>query len=195
MNKFQNTDYLSHGNQRQRQSFKVLDDLKLFQDLAPYNPIMTGTIPIGIDTPESDIDIICRYREIDTFAKRLKELYGKQENFRQSEKVFQGKKSSITSFDYSEFRIEIFAQDMETIKQNAYRHMLIEDRILNLTENRFREEAIDLKLRGRKTEPAFTELLGLNGDPYIEILKLEAWGDEEIKNLLKKNGFQPSAKE
>lgn len=51
--------------------------------------------------------------------------------------------------------------------------MLIEHQILLEKGESFRQEIISLKKQGIKTEPAFAQLLGLSGDPYEAILRLE----------------------
>ena len=48
--------------------------------------------------------------------------------------------------------------------------MIIEHEILQSKGGIFRLEIIKLKQNGYKTEPAFAFLLGLKGDPYIELL-------------------------
>ena len=56
---FKNIEYLKHGNERQKLAFYEIRHHGIFEILEKYNPILTGTIPIGIDLPESDLDIIC----------------------------------------------------------------------------------------------------------------------------------------
>ena len=51
--------------------------------------------------------------------------------------------------------------------------MIIERNILEEKGFEFKQKVKDLKSSGIKTEPAFEKLLGLEGDPYIELLKLE----------------------
>ena len=68
---------------------------------------------------------------------------------------------------------EIFGQNIPTEKQNAYRHMLIEKEILNERGIEFRNKIMELKHSGIKTEPAFAQLIGLTGNLYKALLKLE----------------------
>ena len=56
---FKDIGYLKNGNLRQQNAFDVLSELDIFEKLKEYNPILPGTIPIEIDLPKSDLDIIC----------------------------------------------------------------------------------------------------------------------------------------
>ena len=58
--KFRNIEYLKFGSQRQKLAFHEIKQHRIFEILEKYNPILTGTIPIGIDLPERDLDIICQ---------------------------------------------------------------------------------------------------------------------------------------
>jgi len=91
----------------------------------------------------------------------------------------------ISNFIFENFEIEIYGASLETIKQNAYRHMVIEDRILKLFSDEFRTEIIELKRNGFKTEPAFAKLLNLEGNSYYELLKLESYSDNVIINMIR----------
>ncbi len=51
--------------------------------------------------------------------------------------------------------------------------MIIEHKILSSKGDEFRAEIIRLKQDGLKTEPAFAKMLGLQGNPYEELLKFE----------------------
>ncbi len=50
--------YLADGNQRQRAAHRVLSELRIFEILAPYHAMLSGTIPLAIDIPESDLDVL-----------------------------------------------------------------------------------------------------------------------------------------
>ena len=63
--------------------------------------------------------------------------------------------------------------DKPTDEQNAYHHMLVEARLLELGEEEFREEIISLKREGIKTEPAFCRAQGVEGNPYENMLNEE----------------------
>lgn len=169
---FKNIEYLKLGNTRQKEVYAEIKRLHIFETLSSYHPILTGTIPIGIDLPESDLDIICYCENHSEFSKLLTENYGDQTGFNLYSRTINGVKSTIARFTTSSFEFEIFGQNIPTEEQNAYRHMLVENLILLEKGPEFRSKIIRLKLAGTKTEPAFAELLGLTGDPYQELLTL-----------------------
>lgn len=172
MPNFKNIDYLKSGNTRQQEAYKELQGLEIFEKLEKFNPILAGTIPIEIDLPESDLDIICSCENHTEFTKLLTELFGDQNEFKIHSKLHKGMQSTIAKFKTEKFEIEIFGQNKPTDEQNAYRHMLIEHKILEEKGAPFKSEIIKLKTQGLKTEPAFAKLLELKGNPYDELLKL-----------------------
>jgi hypothetical protein len=74
------------------------------------------------------------------------------------------------NFIYNGFEFEIFGQSIPTKKQNAYLHMIIEHELME-TYPQMKQEVLTLKKLGFKTEPAFCKILGLDGDPYEELIK------------------------
>lgn len=170
MHDFKNIDYLKNGNIRQQAAYKEIIRLHILTDLIEYNPILTGTIPIDIDIAESDLDIICECRNHKEFSNKIIDLYGKQKRFRIKTELYNGIKSTIAEFKGPTFNIEIFGQDIPTKEQNAYKHMMIEYKILKEKGKAFKNEIIKLKQNGMKTEPAFAQLLGIKGNPYNKLL-------------------------
>ena len=153
----------------------MLIELAIFENLHAYQPILTGTLPIGIDLPKSDLDIICAVADHPAFAKTLTSLFAGQAGFSVRTAEGDGMISTIAIFHAGGFEIEIFGQDCPTREQHAYRHLLIEHKILQAQGEAFRAEIIRLKRSGLKTEPAFAQLLGLEGNPYEALLRIE-WG-------------------
>ncbi len=83
-----------------------------------------------------------------------------------------GMKCTVAQFEAEHFRIEIFGKHIPTKDQEAYRHMIAEYKILNINPPDFRLQIKKLKSQGFKTEPAFAKLLGLEGNPYEALLKI-----------------------
>ncbi|BFM43817.1 DUF4269 domain-containing protein [Flavobacterium sp. CFS9] len=168
---FTTIDYLKNGNGKQIQAYEVLTQHHILSDIVEFEPLFAGTIPIAIDIESSDLDIICYWKNKTEFIKKLHVTFGNKDNYTIRETVIDNRESIIASFKIDPFEFEIFGQNLPTKEQNAYRHMVIEHEILQSKDENFRSEIIKLKQKGYKTEPAFAFLLGLNGDPYAELLK------------------------
>ncbi|CAA9201268.1 hypothetical protein FLA105534_03504 [Flavobacterium bizetiae] len=171
MTDFSNIEYLKNGNKKQRNAFEVLTQHKILSNLAEFDPILVGTIPINIDIENSDLDIICYWNDKANFIEKIILFFGKEAGFAIREIFINGRDSVVANFKIENFEIEVFGQNIPTKDQNGYRHMLIENEILQSKGNDFRSEIIKLKQNGYKTEPAFAFLLGLKGDPYTELLE------------------------
>ena len=170
MTDFSNIEYLKSGNQKQQEAFEILTQNKILSKLAEFDPILVGTIPINIDIENSDLDIICHWKNKIDFTEKLNSLFGKENEFTIREAIINEKESIIANFKINDFEIEVFGQNTPTKNQNGYKHMIIEHEILQSKGENFRLEIIKLKQNGYKTEPAFAFLLGLKGDPYVELL-------------------------
>ncbi|SDI87890.1 protein of unknown function [Chryseobacterium taeanense] len=166
---FTKIDYLKSGNEKQKKAYEVLTKYQVFDRLKSYSPILAGTIPIEIDIEESDLDIICEVKDEDEFEKLLSNFFPETEI--KTERIsIKGEDSIVFNFKLDEFPIEIFGQNIPTIEQNAYRHMMAEYKILQEKEEDFKQKIIELKKKGIKTEPAFGMLLKLE-NPYEDLLK------------------------
>ncbi|AIZ43848.1 diadenosine tetraphosphate hydrolase [Cellulophaga baltica 18] len=170
---FRNIEYLKSGNERQKLAFSEIKKYKVLEKLKKYNPILAGTIPIEIDVPESDLDIICECQNHSEFKAYLLDQFSQKKDFKVYSILQNDIESTIAEFKTENFLFEIFGQNIPTERQDAYRHMIIERNILEEKGFEFKQKVKDLKSSGIKTEPAFAKLLGLEGDPYIELLKLE----------------------
>jgi hypothetical protein len=172
MMNFLDISYLQSGNEKQVKAYQILTDNRVLEKLAAYKPILVGTIPINIDIENSDLDIICEVPDNDEFVDQLTAVFGSQKDFSVIESA---KFNAIkATFKIEGFEIEIFGQNKPATQQNAYRHMLIEYKLLLENGEAFRQEIISLKKQGYKTEPAFAKLLGMKGNAYEELLKLDA---------------------
>ncbi|MNK68707.1 hypothetical protein D3C87_880760 [compost metagenome] len=167
---FKDISYLKTGNLKQQTAFHVLTQYKVLENLAEFDPILVGTIPINIDIENSDLDIVCYWKNKSDFIERIKHLFENENHFSIREIVIHNQESVVANFFVETFEIEIFGQNIPTELQNGYKHMVIEDQILRSRDENFRLEIIKLKESGIKTEPAFGLLLGLNGNVYQELL-------------------------
>lgn len=58
---FLQPDYLRLGNPKQQELWEDLEKWKILKNLIGFKPTLAGTIPIGIDTETSDVDILVKY--------------------------------------------------------------------------------------------------------------------------------------
>ena len=169
---FESIDYLKSGTERQQAAFKVLIKYGVMEKLADFDPLLAGTIPIGIDTAQSDLDIICCWSNKSQFKNLLQQSFSACFGFTLKEVKVRGKESIIANFWLDGFEVEVFGQSTPSRQQAAYRHMLIEYKLLQKYGDEFRQKVLQLKRQGIKTEPAFAQLLELPGDPYDALLQL-----------------------
>lgn len=158
------------GNERQKNAYSVLDELKIFKILREYDPTLVGTIPIEIDILESDLDIICEVYDLEEFEELVIKSFNKYDNFHIERQTVKGILTSLSYFGYSNFLIEIFGQPKPVIEQDGYRHMIVEKKLLEISGESARMQIIKLKKLELKTEPAFAEYFNLKGDPFDELL-------------------------
>lgn len=170
MPNFLTIDYLKHGTLLQIRTYQVLIENEVLSQIAFYNPVLVGTIPIDIAVENSDLDIICYWKNKKEFVEKLQLSFGKHPSLSIRELTLDGEETVVANFVLEEFEIEIFGQNKPTEQQNGYKHMIIEHEILTKKGASFRQEIIQLKQNGYKTEPAFALLLGLEGNPYQELL-------------------------
>ncbi len=185
MTDFRDIAYLRDGSARQRVAYQALCALRVIERLAAYDPVLAGTIPLDIDVADSDLDILCEVHDFARFEADLAAGFGHCDGFRVTAPRLRGGELSMTaSFDHGGFIIEMFGQPLPAERQSAYRHMVVEARLLALGGAAFRRRIVALKRSGVKTEPAFAQCLGLDGDPYFALLDLEALDDSRLAALV-----------
>lgn len=167
---FSNIEYLKFGNQKQILAYEILTRNTILLNITEFEPILVGTIPINIAIENSDLDIICYWKNKTDFKTKIQSVFGKEKEFKIRETKIDNQETVVANFKIDPFEIEIFGQNIPTKNQNGYKHMIIEDQILTSKDENFRLEIIKLKQKGYKTEPAFGLLLGLKNDPYLELL-------------------------
>ncbi|MCD7973382.1 MAG: DUF4269 domain-containing protein [Candidatus Azobacteroides sp.] len=179
MHSWSTLDYLKTGDSLQQRSARLLEELDIFRILCEYDPLLVGTIPIGIYTDSSDLDIICHLREKKEFHKLIHNSFSSFASFHFHMDDF----SYVAGFIYKNMPVEIYAEPTETSKQKGFRHMIVENDILELADEKVKQNIIQLKKEGLKTEPAFGRLLNLK-KPYNQLLELGELSTEDLKKFL-----------
>lgn len=176
---FSDIKYLRGGTDVQRRCYRVLSDGGIMEALAPCGPVLAGTFPLGINVKGSDLDIVCRWTgNFTSFGSEMSRLFAGYDDF--STGVSGDGKAFLCRFTAGGIPVEIYAYNAEPVQSNAYRHMLVEARVLRMLGGEFRRRVLELKEKGVKTEPAFARLLKLEGEPYAAVLGLENVPDEDI---------------
>ncbi|OIV42064.1 DUF4269 domain-containing protein [Flavobacterium johnsoniae] len=170
---FTNIEYLKTGNPKQIKAYETLSQNKVLEILSEFTPILIGTIPINIDIENSDLDIICYWKNKTEFIDKISVTFKHKPEFKIQETIINEHESVVVNFKINDFEIELFGQNIPTQSQNGYKHMIIEHQILQSKGENFRLEIVKLKQDGYKTEPAFGKLLGLKTNPYLELLEYE----------------------
>ena len=172
--------------ERLQRAYQVLQELGIFEILRDYTPTLVGTIPLGIDVPGSDLDVICEVYDLPDFRERIVAAFGRMKHFRVKQVLIGGVPSTVAKFIYHGFPIEIFGQPCPVDRQNAYRHMQIEARLLAIDGEEAREAIRWLKWAGVKTEPAFAHYFRIQGDPYQRLLEIAMLSNRELQHVAQK---------
>ena len=176
--------YLADGTARQRDALRVIRELRLWENLAAYTPALAGTVPLGIDVEDSDLDIICQSDDLGDFICDVTELASRIDGLFVEECEVLGVRTVIASFRHEEWWIELFAQPVPVPEQYACLHLLVEARLLEIGGKAARDAIRELKRKGLRTEPAFARYFGIAGDPYEDLARLAGASDEELRALV-----------
>lgn len=179
-----NISYLLQGSYRQKLAHEVLVSLDILKVLKKFSPILVGTIPLKIDTEQSDLDLICEVYDSESLKKIVTLKYGDKPEFEISERAIKGIHTVVARFHYQDFMIEIFGQPVPVEKQHAYQHMVVEARLLRIGGSEAKKKIRTLKLNGMKTEHAFAHYFNLTGDPYLVLLQLAQFSESELCRII-----------
>jgi len=148
--------------------------------LATFDPHVAGTPPLGVDLPDSDIDILCHAPDPHAFAATVWEACRDQPGFAMWQ--WQGSDRPVVArFRCAGWLFELFGQARPVAEQLGWRHFAIERRLLALGGEPLRAAVMARRHAGAKTEPAFAQVLGLTGDPYATLLTLEQLDDASLR--------------
>jgi hypothetical protein len=167
---FTTIDYLQTGTAKQQQLYTLLKQSRLLEILQMYEPLVVGTIPLGIEVEGSDVDVILYCTNFTDLISELERYYKHYDDFQLTLKSLT---VLVCRFTIDSFPIEIYATCQPTYLQYGYLHMVKEYQILQIEGQEFKQQIIALKKAGYKTEPAFCHVLQLDGDPYQALLVYE----------------------
>ncbi len=160
-----------------------LNSSQILNKLKSYSPCISGTLPLNIHTPHSDLDILFCAQDLAQFERDVTQLLQGRFDLQMKRTTKQGQETSITVFHTDHFKVELFAQNYSSFKQQANIHFLIEARLLKIFKEELRQRVKALKEEGHKTEPAFGMIFNLSS-PYDDLIKLNKLSDLELSKLL-----------
>jgi hypothetical protein len=169
---------------------QAIDRLRVMDALEDFDPHIAGTLPLGLEVPGSDVDILCHAPDAGAFAQLVWSTFREQSAF-SIRQWTQEERPVIASFEAHGWRFELFAHPTPVAFQPGWRHFEVERRLLALGGLPFRRAVMDRRCKGAKTEPAFADSLQLKGDPYAALLEIHSRDDEQLTGLLAESGFVP----
>lgn len=170
----------------QQKAWTALKELNLLTELSLYRPLIAGTLPLGVETANSDLNILLQAKDLVEFCRTARQRYGVLSDFSEVITNVDGLPTALIKFSYRGVPFELFAQNRKPVEQCAYRHFLAEERLLKLGGKSLRDQILEFRKLGLKTEQAFARALNLSGDPFWELLRLQKLSNQEISTLLTK---------
>lgn len=165
-------------------AFESLSQLKILDTLKEFDPLIAGTFPLGTYTNESDVDLILEMKSKAKLISALEENFSACPGFKITHLEVQSRETLLCNFDFKKIPYEIFAQDVPSIQQSAYRHFLIEERLLKLGSEKFFQRIQQYRSEGLKTEPAFAKALGITSEPFEALLSMQKISNVEVLEFL-----------
>lgn len=171
--------YLKEGSALQQRAYRVLVRHRILSLLEGFTPVLAGTIPIGVALENSDLDVLCCWKNSKDFTECLEKYFGAYPGFRLRQVFKKGREAVIADFVADGVSLEIFGQQIPVVEQEAYIHRVAEEYLLKEKGEGFRNAVLKLKREGLKTEPAFGVLLEMESDPYDTLLEY----GKKIRNI------------
>jgi len=163
---------LKEGTPAQQAAWRVLTELGILDLLSPFDARLAGTIPIDVDIPGSDLDVICQADDLNALARVLATHYGHHTGFQMKRKVRYGHPVLVCEFAYNQLPIQVYGSPTPVAQQRAWVHMVAEAYLLSQSGPEAKAAVRALKSSGMKTEPAFAHVFGLQGEPYEVLYEL-----------------------
>ena len=155
----------------------------VLERLAPFDPRIVGTLPLGLAVAGSDIDIVCHALDPNAFADIVWSHYQSADDF-VIYRWTSGTQPVIAGFMWDGWPFELFGDRQPVEQQRGWIHFEVERRLLALDDGRLRRAVGSSRAGGLKTEPAFAAVLGISGDPFRGLLELAHETDAELRARL-----------
>ncbi len=167
----------------QKKVWTAIEKSEVLQTLAPFFPLIAGTLPLGLAVEESDVDVLVTVADPLDFEKICRSRFSQWPGFEIRAALVRGEASTIVKFVCENIPFEIFGQRTPSVRQWGWKHFQIEERLLKLGGLSFMSRIQDLRKQGLETEPAFAKCLELVGDPYEELARLHSLSNAELHSF------------
>jgi hypothetical protein len=186
---FHSPGELLHDHPLEKKIFGVFSQIHFFETMAPYQPQLVGTQPLFVDTPTSDLDLLCFCQSFNEFRRDVEWHFKHEYGFKISEGHSRGEDFLLASFETDGLAIEVFGQKIPSRRQDAYKHMIVEGRLLYWGGEASVEAIRKAKSSGLKTEPAFGEVFKLPGDASTTLLELYDAPESQLQLMVRTAGY------
>ena len=167
--------------ERNKRVYEAVVESLVLEKFKDHEPLIVGTFPLGLEQKNSDIDILLSSNNFPELKEKIEDQFSEYENF-----SIEIKNDFLLSrFSLNQIPFEIYCSSISSSSQRAFRHFQVEERLLKLGGNWFREKVLALRREGLKTEPAFAQALNLLGDPYEALEALRDKSDKELNASLR----------
>jgi hypothetical protein len=174
---------LARGDERQRAAFNVLSELKIFEILKEFTPVLVGALPLGVGLANTAIQLACCAPNLVAFDELCVQRFNSFSQFHLEHILRNDLPTVIAEFRAQNFAIEFVAQPRSVFNQPAVLLLLIEARLLTFSPASAREEIRTLQKAGLSTEDAFDTVFELEGIPLIKLLEISQLPDHEILKI------------
>lgn len=167
---------------------EVLDESRVLERLAAFDPHVAGTFPLGLNVVGSDIDVLCHAHDVAAFAEAVWSAYAYLEHFALMQWCC-APHALIARFTLGGVAFELFGGADPVVQQAAWQHFEVERHLLDMGGEPFYRAVMSERARGLKTEPAFAKVLGLSGDAFNQMLMLALLDECDLRAWLGRAGF------
>src|SRR5690606_26901372 len=130
---FHNISYLKNGSPVQQNLYQILTSEKVFEKLNAFNPVLIGTFPLDITTPESDVDIACHVVDVESFRKIMFSCFGQREAYCFKGEMVRKKVVRIATFKLEGGPLAVYGENARLPDGGGSKHRLTEVDIMHLS--------------------------------------------------------------
>jgi predicted metalloenzyme YecM len=146
--------------------------------LKAWTPLVSGSLPLEIETEQSDLDILLCHSDLSLAASEISNALNEFGKITWKRSVSRQGECLIGELKLKQRPIELFVSRVPVLQQDSHTHFLREYQLLVKHGQTLRDFVRIQKKKGNSTEQAFCNAFGVSSDPYLSLLQsdIEAWG-------------------